>query len=89
MNVGVLASHVVPQCAPPSPRPHAVLGLASISRTGSSESIMRLAHDALSTGTIPATATGATTLLPRGVTAASACISGGVMSGWLILTTRN
>ena len=26
MNVGVLASHVVPQCAPPSPRPHALVG---------------------------------------------------------------
>ena len=26
MNVGVLASQVVPQWAPPSPRPHALVG---------------------------------------------------------------
>ena len=37
MNVGVLASQVVPQCAPPSPRPHAVVGCESISRTASRE----------------------------------------------------
>ena len=35
MNVGVEASHVVPQCAPPSPSPHALVGCRSISRTAS------------------------------------------------------